>query len=199
MRKSLSILTGLIILAAAQIPGAAAAPPKELQPGSTGASVELKNPDGKVVGHAELRQAAQGVLIKAEFDGMPAGRHALHFHEKASCEAPDFESAGEHFNPTNASHGYLANKRHHAGDMPNIDIPESGKATIELLNPMVTLAEGRKNSLLGNDGTSLVVHQGVDDYESQPAGDAGGRIACGAIKKAASGDEATARSASTAK
>jgi|GEM_PF-79480 len=148
------------------------------------ATAELKNPQGKTMGTATLRQAPHGVLIQVELTDIPAGVHALHIHENGSCEAPDFKSAGGHFNPTGGGHGFLAGEDHHAGDMPNFEAPESGKVTVERINSRVSLLSGRSNSLFGPEGTALVVHSGADDYRSQPSGDAGKRIACGVIKKA---------------
>ena len=148
------------------------------------ATAVLRAPDGKTVGTATMRQTAVGVLLKVELSGVPPGRRALHFHEKGSCQAPSFESAGGHFNPHGAKHGFLTGEKPHAGDMPNFEVPASGKVVLERINAMVTLEAGRLASLLGGDGTALVIHDGTDDYKSQPAGDAGNRIACGVIEKA---------------
>jgi Cu-Zn family superoxide dismutase len=148
------------------------------------AKAELKNPEGKTVGTATLRQAPHVVLIEVNLTEIAPGRHALHVHEKGSCEAPDFKSAGGHFNPFDAKHGFLTGESHHAGDMPNFEAPESGKGAVERMNSMVKIAEGRANSLLGGEGTTLVIHSGTDDYKSQPSGDAGERIACGVIEVA---------------
>lgn len=147
------------------------------------AKATLKDPQGKTVGTATLRQAPHGVLLQVEFTDIEPGRHGLHIHEKGSCQAPDFKSAGGHFNPTNAEHGFFAGRDHHAGDMPNFEAPASGKIVVERINSMVKIGEGRANSLLGGDGTALVIHSGTDDYKSQPSGAAGARIACGVIEK----------------
>ena len=148
------------------------------------ATAELINPEGDSVGRATFQQVPHGVLIKAELTNVPPGTHAIHIHENGACEPPSFESAGEHYNPTNGSHGFLAGETHHAGDMTNFEAPESGKVTVERINSQVSLIDGRKGSLFGDNGTALVIHSGADDYRSQPSGDAGERIACGVIKKA---------------
>lgn len=148
------------------------------------ATAELKSPQGEKVGTATLRQAPHGVLLKVELTEIPPGWHALHIHEKGSCAAPDFKSAGGHFNPHRGGHGFLAGEDHHAGDMPNFEAPASGAITVERINARVTLLDGRSHSLFGPEGTALVIHSGPDDYRSQPSGDAGERIACGVIEKA---------------
>ncbi len=148
------------------------------------ATAELKDPQGKTIGKATLRQAPHGVLLAVKLTDIPEGTHALHIHEKGSCASPDFKSAGGHFNPAGGSHGFLSGDDHHAGDMPNFEAPASGAVTVERINARVSLIEGRSNSLFGPEGTALVIHSGADDYRSQPSGDAGKRIACGVIKKA---------------
>jgi Cu-Zn family superoxide dismutase len=76
----------------------------------------------------------------------------------------------------------MASDGHHAGDMPNLDVPANGELKVEVLNTGVTLAKGAPNSLLKPDGTALVIHATVDDYKSDPAGNAGGRIACAVVE-----------------
>ena len=71
----------------------------------------------------------------------------------------------------------------HAGDMPNLHIPQSGELTVEVLNAAVTLEKGKPNSLFDNDGSSIVIHAKADDYKSDPAGNAGDRVACGVIQE----------------
>jgi superoxide dismutase, Cu-Zn family len=144
------------------------------------ATVTLKDTKGATVGEALLTDTPHGVLVRATFNDLPPGDHAFHIHEHGRCEAP-FESAGGHFNPKGAHHGYLNPKGTHAGDMPNVAIQKDGKATVEVLAPGVTLAKGKAGSLLDGDGAALVVHAGPDDYKSDPAGNAGDRLACGVI------------------
>jgi Cu-Zn family superoxide dismutase len=146
------------------------------------ARAEFRNPGNKVIGEATLLQSNKGVLIKATFTKLPAGKHALHVHETGSCEAPEFKSAGGHFNPENAEHGLTDPKGPHAGDMPNFTAARNGETVVEVFNERVTLAEGAGNSLLKPQGTALVVHAGTDDYKTDPAGDAGKRIACAVIE-----------------
>jgi Cu-Zn family superoxide dismutase len=145
------------------------------------AKATLKNAEGKEVGTAALTQTPAGVLIRLSLKGLPAGERAFHVHGVGKCEPP-FTTAGGHFNPAGKKHGILAAEGHHAGDLPNIHVPASGELVVEVLNGAVTLEKGKANSLFGPQGTALVIHAGKDDYKSDPAGDAGGRIACGVIQ-----------------
>jgi Cu-Zn family superoxide dismutase len=144
------------------------------------AKATFKNAEGVDVGQADLVQVTDGVLIKLALKGLPPGGHAFHVHAVGKCEPP-FTTAGGHFNPANKKHGMMASDGPHAGDMPNLDIPASGELKLEVLNTGVTLAKDAPNSLLKPDGTALVIHATVDDYKSDPAGNAGGRIACAVI------------------
>jgi Cu-Zn family superoxide dismutase len=144
------------------------------------ANTQLKDAHGKAIGDVDLVQTPAGVLIKLQAKGLPAGEHAFHIHAVGKCEAP-FESAGPHFNPGNHKHGMMAGEGH-AGDMPNLHVPQSGELTVEVVNDAVTLDNGKPNSLFDSDGSSLVIHAKADDYKSDPAGNAGDRIACGVIQ-----------------
>ena len=143
------------------------------------ASAVLKDADGKQVGQATLLTTPGGTLITLELTAAPPGTHGFHIHTVGKCEPPKFESAGGHFNPDDSKHGFLNEEGPHAGDMPNIHVPESGKLTVEVLNTLVTV--GGENALLDEDGAALMLHADADDYTSDPAGHAGGRIACGVI------------------
>ena len=145
-------------------------------------SVQLQDPDGNPVGQVQLEQIPNGVHVTAELENLPAGTHAFHIHETGACEPPDFESAGGHFNPTDAKHGWLSDGGPHAGDFPNLHVPESGSLTVEYFNMMVTMDEG-ENTVFDDDGSAIVIHEGADDYQTDPAGDAGSRIACGVIAR----------------
>lgn len=149
--------------------------------GEYSTSVDLIGNDGKSVGTVELLQNDNGVMVKLQAEGLPPGQHGIHFHEKGTCETPDFESAGGHFNPTDASHGLEHDEGPHAGDLPNIEVSEDGTIDTEFLAKNVTLTLGEDNSLLQEGGTALVIHAGEDDGKSQPSGDSGERIVCGEI------------------
>lgn len=145
--------------------------------------VNLINTEGEEVGTALLSQVDKGVEVQIEAWDLPPGVHGYHIHENGICEPPTFESAGGHFNPTDAKHGFDHPEGPHAGDLPNIEVNEDGKVQYSYLNEMVTLKSGEENSLLDDGGTSLMIHSKADDYVSQPAGDAGERIACGVISE----------------
>jgi len=144
------------------------------------AKAVLKDKSGKEVGEANLTQVKLGVLIRLSVKGVEPGEHAFHVHAVGKCEPP-FTSAGGHFNPASHKHGLEAAEGAHAGDMPNLHIPQSGELKTEVLNTMVTLVKGQPNSLFDADGSALVIHAKADDNKTDPAGDAGDRIACGVV------------------
>lgn len=147
------------------------------------AKASFVDAEGNASGNAELTAVASGgVLIKVEITGLPAGEWvAFHVHETGSCDhTTGHESAGGHFNPGSKEHGYLSPNGPHAGDMPNQYVAADGALRAEILNGMVTLDEGEAGIM----GRALMVHAKADDYESQPSGDAGDRLACGVIEQA---------------
>jgi Cu-Zn family superoxide dismutase len=144
------------------------------------AKAALKDQKGADVGTVVLTQTPAGVMLKLSLKGVPAGERAFHIHAVGKCEAP-FASAGGHFNPGGHKHGLLVGQGH-AGDMPNLHVPAGGVLEVEILNTAVTLEKGKPNSLFHDAGTSIVIHAGKDDYKSDPAGNAGDRIACGTIQ-----------------
>ncbi len=135
---------------------------------------------GKESGTAKLTGNDKGVLIELEVSGLPASQWvAFHVHETGSCEhAGGHMSAGGHFNPTKAAHGFNDAKGPHAGDMPNQYVGADGTLRAQVFNTFVRL-DGGDNAIRGK---ALMIHGKGDDYKSQPAGDAGDRQACGVIK-----------------
>lgn len=126
-------------------------------------TVHLKDRDGKSVGTAELAEEEDGLRIMVDAKDLPEGTHGFHFHEKGVCEAPDFESAGGHFNPTNASHGLDHKEGPHAGDMPNLKVDADGTVKKEFTVKNLTLENDEENSLFQDGGTALVIHAEADD------------------------------------
>lgn len=167
-------LAGITMLAA----GVALAAASQTASAAEQASAAMKNAKGDSVGTVMLRETPQGTLLHATLENLPAGAHAFHVHAVGVCEPP-FKSAGGHYNPTGAKHGIESAEGMHAGDMPNIHVPESGALEIEVLNTLLRLDD----ALFDADGAAIVIHEGPDDYVTDPAGAAGPRIACGVIRK----------------
>jgi Cu-Zn family superoxide dismutase len=125
---------------------------------------------------------SDGVRFSGKLTDLPPGPHGFHIHENGKCDAPDFESAGGHFNPTGKHHGDKNPDGPHAGDLGNIGVRANGMIDVSVLATGVTLQSGA-NSLLKPGGTSLVLHESPDDAMTDPSGNSGARIACGILTR----------------
>ncbi|MFB3901827.1 MAG: superoxide dismutase family protein [Acidobacteriota bacterium] len=143
------------------------------------AVAELQPAAGKKVHGTVTFESVGGnkVKVTAHVTGLEPGKHGFHMHEKGDCSAPDFTSAGGHFNPTKAPHGAPTDPQHHAGDLGNIEVHANGEGHLETTVDFLEL--NGPNSIVGK---GLIVHSKEDDLKTQPTGNAGGREACGVIK-----------------
>lgn len=192
MPKRSNVHTAAALAAAAMLmPVSAAAQPEDapITPGEPlppvgeqrTAAARMIDSDAMPLGTAALVYAERGVLLQVRLEGVPPGGHGMHIHDVGECTPPDFESAGPHFNPTAVEHGFLDEEGGHLGDLPNVFVGEDGVLNVDVLIWAVDLSPTGPNSLIAGDGTALVLHRTIDDYTTDPAGDAGERIACGVI------------------
>jgi Cu-Zn family superoxide dismutase len=144
-------------------------------------TITLRDAAGRTVGTALLTPATEGVQVVLSSSGLPAGVHGVHIHQNGQCDAPDFASAGGHFNPAGRQHGTENPAGSHAGDLPNLTVDANGRGTLNGVARGVTLEGGGANSVRKPGGTSLMVHATADDYRTDPSGNSGARIACGVI------------------
>lgn len=155
---------------------------KQEEAASPEINAPIINTEGENIGSAVVRAKNGGVEMDITVTGLTPGKHGIHIHENGVCTAPDFKaSAGGHFNPTDKEHGFDNPKGHHSGDLENIEADESGNAEARITTDTVTLDLGKENSLTDNGGKALVIHEGEDDYKTDPAGDSGTPFACAEI------------------
>lgn len=140
------------------------------------ARAQLQNQQGQPVGEVTFTETPNGTLIEGTLSNLPPGEHAFHVHEVGLCEPP-FKSAGGHFNPAGRRHGVLAAEGKHAGDLPNLFVAADGTLRFNYFAHGLTV-----RSMQDANGSAVVIHAGADDYQSDPAGNAGDRIACGVVQ-----------------
>lgn len=169
---------------AADPAGTAATPTATNSPAAGGgeavvAKATLSSPDPKLGGTVTFTQEGYDVKIVAEVTGASPGKHGIHVHEYGKCDAPSFESAGAHVNPDGAAHGCPGSPELHPGDLGNIEVGADGTGRLELTTSALTVTPG-SNSVVGK---AVLLHEREDDCVSRPAGNSGGRIACGLVEQ----------------
>ncbi|WP_108662637.1 superoxide dismutase family protein [Acuticoccus kandeliae] len=169
-----AIAAGLLLTA----PAAALA-----QEGMPTMMANVINATGAAIGTVSFTQTPSGmVLIALDIADLEPGVHGLHIHETGQCDAADgFKSAGGHYSG-GMEHGVLSEGGPHAGDLPNVTVGADGTLVMEIFTDRISVAADGENPLGDEDGSAIMIHSGADDYQSQPAGDAGSRIACGVIE-----------------
>ncbi|MES3034633.1 MAG: superoxide dismutase family protein [Gemmatimonadota bacterium] len=148
--------------------------------GNLKTSFPVRSAAGRELGTLTVTEVAQTLSFSGTLRGLPPGVHGVHVHSAARCDAPAFTSAGDHWNPTSKQHGTENPQGPHVGDMSNITVGADSSASVLVVTRGGTL-RGGSNALLDTDGASFVVHVTADDYRSDPSGNSGDRIACGAI------------------
>ena len=146
-------------------------------------TVQLQSKSGsKVEGNVVFTQENGEVKMTAVLSGLKPGKHAIHIHENADCSADDGKSAGGHWNPTDEEHGkWGSSDGYHRGDIGNLEADENGNATITRTTDEWCIGcDDEKMNIIGH---GIIVHEGADDFTSQPSGNAGARVACGEIKQ----------------
>jgi Cu-Zn family superoxide dismutase len=150
------------------------------------ATASIRNVAGEQRGTAELWQDRDNIVhVDVQVSGMPPGPHGIHFHAVGTCDASGgtpFASAGGHYNPLGRQHGLDNPSGPHGGDAPNFTVASDGTGRATFTTDRVSLTDG-STSLFDNDGSAIVIHAAADDQISQPAGNAGARIACGVVER----------------
>ena len=171
-RVGAAVVIGAALLSACSVIGGG---------GGDSAEAVLHDRTGAEVARATLRPDGNQVRVDVTTTAIPAGTHGIHIHAVGSCQGPDFESAGGHFNPSNRAHGLENPAGPHNGDMVNMVVGPSEHTNYRSTSTHITLTTGAAN-LFDADGSALVIHASADDQRTDPSGNSGARIACGVIR-----------------
>ena len=157
-----------------------AVPFSALAAGAKATSTLLSRSGSTVTGKVTFTQHGGKITMKVVVKGLTPGPHAIHFHEKGDCSAPDATSAGGHWNPSSENHGKWGHAPFHHGDIGNLVADSKGTAELSVESELWTLGDGKPSDIVGH---AVIVHAKEDDFTTQPTGNAGGRVACGVIQK----------------
>lgn len=144
--------------------------------------VHMETAAGADGGTIWLEQERNDVKVYAKLKNLNPGNHAIHVHQSPHCDAPEFKTAGAHFNPSSKQHGFQNPQGHHAGDLPiNLAVSDAGNVNKNFTTKDITLDPKAPNSVFANGGTSIIVHEKEDDMKTDPSGNSGSRQACGVV------------------
>ncbi|HZF95760.1 MAG TPA: superoxide dismutase family protein [Allosphingosinicella sp.] len=149
-------------------------------PGPSATQADIRDPSGRTVARASVSQLGDALRVRIEATGLAPGIYGAHVHSAGRCDAPAFESAGPHWNPTGRQHGRDNPAGQHLGDLPNLMVGTDGRGSFEFTIPGAALSGGAR-PVLDGDGAAVVVHARPDDYRTDPSGNSGARIACGVL------------------
>jgi Cu-Zn family superoxide dismutase len=141
---------------------------------------DVRDATGRTVARASLSDVGDAVRVRIESAGLASGTYGAHVHSVGRCDAPAFESAGPHWNPTTRMHGRDNPGGQHLGDLPNLMVGTDGRGSFEFTIPGASLSGGQR-AVLDGDGAAIVVHARADDYRTDPSGNSGTRLACGVL------------------
>ncbi len=176
MSRTAWIIAATVLLVATAVPAANHQGPT----GGREAVAAIESRSGSTVaGTVAFASAAGKVTMTVALTGLTPGPHAIHLHEKGDCSDPEAKSAGPHWNPTGSQHGQWGVGAYHLGDIGNLVADAAGKATMTFATDAWSIGGGASSDVVGR---SVVIHDKVDDFHTQPTGNAGGRIGCGVIR-----------------
>ena len=159
-----------------------AAEPEDRMGGLSTATADIRDASGQTRARATIDQLGDGVRVRVESVTMTPDAYGIHIHAAGRCDAPGFETAGPHWNPTGRQHGKDNPLGMHRGDLPNLLVGADGRGILEYTIPDAWVSGGGRRAILDGDGAAVVIHAQPDDFRTDPSGNSGARIACGVFR-----------------